>query len=111
MLSESISTIIIDEISRQEFQALQVFGCCSGEGHDFSDSLVETLVGSIPQEVGQVAISHLVLVVTHLVVRCEEVVHVDLGAHFDPENNAGEVLVSAVILFHKEMHDTISDIL
>lgn len=104
MLSTCInSTIIIDKVSRQEAQALQVVGCCSRKGHDFSDSLVETLVGSIPQEVGLVAISHLVLVVTHLMVHCEEVVHVDLGAHFDSEDITGEVLMSAVILCHADM--------
>ena len=91
-------TVIISEVSSQETQALQVFGRRSREGHDFSNSLVETLVGSVPQEVGQVTVSHLVLVVTHLMVHCEEVVHVDLGAHFDPEDITGEVLVSAVIM-------------
>lgn len=89
-------TSIINEVSRQEFQALQVFGCCSGEGHDFSNSLVEALIGSVPQKVGEIAVSHLVLVVTHFVVRCEEVVHVDLGAHLDPEDITGEMLMSAI---------------
>lgn len=97
------STIIINEVSRQEIQALQVFGSCSREGHDFSDSLVETLVGSVPQEVGQITVSHLVLVVTHLMVHCEEVVHVDLGAHFDPKDIAGEVLLSAVMVCDTDM--------
>lgn len=92
------STIVISEVSRQEIQALQVFGRCSREGHDLSDSLVETLIGSVSQQVGQVTVSHLVLVVTHLMVHREEVVHVDLGAHFYPEDIAEDVLMSAVIL-------------
>lgn len=91
-------TVIINEVSRQETQALQVFGRCSGQGHDFSNSLVETLVRSVPQEVGQVTVSHLVLVVTHLMVHCEEVVHVDLGAHFDPDEIRGKALLSAVTI-------------
>lgn len=91
------STIIISEVSRQEIQALQVFGSRSREGHDFSDSLVETLVGSVPQEVGQITVSHLVLVVTHLMVHCEEVVHIDLGAHFDPKDIVGEVLSAFMV--------------
>lgn len=66
---------------------------CSREGHDFSHSLVETLVAAVPQEVGQVAVRHLVLVVTHLVVHSEEVVHVHLGAHFD--SGRGCVVVSS----------------
>lgn len=69
-------------------EAHQVFGRRSREGHDLSDCLMEALVGPVPQEVGQVTVSHLVLVVTHLVVHCEEVVHVDLAAHFDPEDIA-----------------------
>lgn len=62
-----------------------MFGRCSREGHNFSDGLVEALVGSVSQEVGQITVSHLVLVVPHLVVRREEVVHGDLGAHLDPK--------------------------
>lgn len=66
---------------------------CSREGHDFSHSLVETLVAAVPQEVGQVAVRHLVLVVTHLVVHSEEVVHVHLGAHFDSGDIQEEVVL------------------
>lgn len=80
-----------------------MFGSRSREGHDFSDGLVETLVGSVPQEVGQVAVGHLVLVVTHLVVHREEVVHGDLGAHFDPEEIAGKLLLSAVTVLGTDM--------
>lgn len=58
----------------------------SREGHDFPNSLMEALVGSIPQEVGQITVSHLILVVPHLVVRCEEIVHGDLRAHLDPKD-------------------------
>lgn len=63
-----------------------MFGRRSREGHDFPNSLVEALVGSVPQEVGQITVSHLVLVVSHLMVRCEEVIHGDLGAHLDPKD-------------------------
>lgn len=73
-----------------------MFGCCSREGHNLSDGLVETLVGAIPQQVGQITVSHLVLVVAHFMVHSEEIIHVDLGAHFDPEDMAAEVRVSAV---------------
>lgn len=85
------STVIITEVGRQEVQALQVFGRRGREGHDLPDGLVEALVGAVPQEVGQVAVGHLVLVVTHLVVHRQEVFHVDLGAHFDPEDITGAV--------------------
>lgn len=102
-------TTIINEVSGQEIQALQVFGRCSREGHDFSDSLVETLVGSVPQEVGQVAISHLVLVVTHLMVCSEEVVHVDHGAHFDPEDVGEKCRCQQLYFVIQRWHDTISD--
>lgn len=61
-------------------------GCRSREGHDFPDSLVEALVGSVPQEVRQITVSHLILVVPHLVVCCEEVVHGYLRAHLDPKD-------------------------
>lgn len=80
-----------------------MFGSRSREGHDFSDSLVETLVGSVPQEVGQVTVGHLVLVVTHLMVHCEEVVHGDLGAHFDPKEITVELLLSAVRVLGTDM--------
>lgn len=63
-----------------------MFGRRSREGHNFSDGLVEALVGSVSQEVGQITVSHLVLVVPHLMVRCEEVVHGDLRAHLDPKD-------------------------
>lgn len=65
-----------------------MFGRRSREGHDFPHSLVEALVGSVPQGVGQVTVGHLVLVVSHLVVRREEVVHGDLRAHLDPKDTA-----------------------
>lgn len=90
------STSVINEVRRQKSQTLQVFGCGSREGHYFSDGLVETLVSSVPQKVGQVAVGHLVLVVAHLMVHSEEVVHVDLGAHLYPGDIAAEVLMSAV---------------
>lgn len=89
-------TTVINEVTREKSQTLQVFGRGSREGHDFSDGLVETFVSSVPQEVGQVAVSHLVLVVAHLMVHGEEVVHVDLGAHFYPGDAAAEVWMSAV---------------
>lgn len=68
----------------QESEALEVLRGCSRERHDFSHGLVEALVAAVPQEVGQIAVSHLVLIVAHLVVHSEEVVHVHLSAHFDP---------------------------
>lgn len=81
-------TFVINEVIGQEFQALQMFGRCSREGHNFSDGLVEALVGSVSQEVGEITVSHLVLVVPHLVVRGEEVVHGDLRAHLDPKRHS-----------------------
>lgn len=78
-------TFIIGEVRRQEVKALQVLRCGSRQGHDLANGLVETLIGTVSQEVGQVPISHLVLVVAHLMVDSQKVLHVDLSAHFDPE--------------------------
>ena len=63
-----------------------MFGSCSREGHNFPYGLVEALIGSVSQDVGQITVGHLVLVVSHLVVRREEVVHGHLRAHLDPED-------------------------
>ena len=77
-------TIVVLEVRRQEAHGHQVVGRGCGQRHDFAHRLVEALVGSIPQKVGQVAVGHLILVVTHLVVNGQEVIHVHLAAHFYP---------------------------
>lgn len=85
-VSADFLTFVVYEVVWQEAQALQVRGCSSRQRHDLSHSFVKALVGAVPEQIRQFSVGHLILVMPHLVVHSQEVIHGDFGAHFDPGN-------------------------
>lgn len=61
-----------------------MFGRGHREGHDVTDGLVEAGVGAVAEGDGLVLVLQEVLHMAHLVVHCDEVIHVHHCALLDP---------------------------
>lgn len=68
----------------QQIDAMEMFGGGDRQGHDISNSLMETRVGPVAEGDRLVLVLQEVLDVAHLMMHCDEVIHVHHGALLDP---------------------------